>query len=88
MDAEELEAIRGKLQPQLKKECGQHEMQMVFFMLTNIIDESTRVLYYGKGAKELIQEAFPDEEDEVLRGVISRKKQLIPAFMTALQQRG
>ena len=88
MDAEELEAIRGKLQPQLKKECGQHEMQMVFFMLTNIIEESTRVLYYGKGAKELIQEAFPDEEDEVLRGVISRKKQLIPAFMTALQQRG
>ena len=35
-----------------------------------IIDESTTVLYYGKGAKELIREAFPDEKDEVLRGVI------------------
>ena len=42
---------------------------------------------YGRGAEELVHEAFPDAEDFVLQGVISRKKQLIPAFMTALQQR-
>ena len=87
MDSGELTAIRDKLIPQLEKECGQHDMQMVFFMLTNIIEETTEVLYYGKGARELIREAFPDEEGEVLKGVISRKKQLIPAFMTALQQK-
>ncbi len=88
MDAGELEAIRDKLRPQLKQECGKHDIQMVFFMLTNIIDESTELMYYGRGAKELIHEAFPDAEEEVLKGVISRKKQLIPAFMTAIQQRG
>ena len=63
---------------------------MVFFMLTNIIDESTELLYYGDQAKELNQAAFPVEADDkscVLPGVVSRKKQLIPAFMTALQQR-
>ena len=44
MDAGELAAIRDRLIPQLKKECGQHDMQMVFFMLTNIIEETTEVL--------------------------------------------
>jgi manganese-dependent inorganic pyrophosphatase len=66
---------------------------MVFFMLTNIIDESTELLYYsndnGERAKKLIEGAFhiqPEPESCVLQGVISRKKQLIPSFMTALQQ--
>lgn len=90
MDAEELKAIRQHLLPHLKSECGKHGIQMVFFMLTNIIEESTELLYYGEHAKELIQEAFPVEADDkscTLPGVVSRKKQLIPAFMTALQQR-
>lgn len=90
MDAEELKAIRQNLVPHLKSECGKHGIQMVFFMLTNIIDESTELLYYGEHAKELIEGAFPVQAEEkscVLPGVVSRKKQLIPAFMTALQQR-
>ncbi len=87
MDAEELKAIRTKLEPHLENECGKHDIQMVFFMLTNIIDKSTEIMCYGRGAAELVHEAFPDAEGFVLDGVISRKKQLIPAFMTALQQR-
>ena len=87
MDAGELKAIKDKLAPHLEYECGKHDIQMVFFMLTNIIEESTEIMCYGRGAEELVHEAFPDEEDFVLQGVISRKKQLIPAFMTALQQR-
>ncbi len=87
MDAGELKAIKDKLAPHLEYECGKHDIQMVFFMLTNIIEESTEIMCYGRGAEELVHEAFPDEENFVLQGVISRKKQLIPAFMTALQQR-
>lgn len=90
MDAEELKAIRQNLAPHLKSECGKHGIQMVFFMLTNIIEESTELLYYGEHAKELIEGAFPVQAGEkscILPGVVSRKKQLIPAFMNALQQR-
>lgn len=90
MDAEELKAIRQNLAPHLKSECGKHGIQMVFFMLTNIIEESTELLYYGEHAKELIEGAFPvraGEKSCILPGVVSRKKQLIPAFMNALQQR-
>ncbi len=90
MSSEELSFIKGKLIPHLKQECGKHEIEMVFFMLTNIIDESTELLYYGDGAKELIQDAFAaqvGEESCILPGVISRKKQLIPSFLKALQER-
>ena len=90
MDGEELADIRSHLIPHLQSECGKHGIEMVFFMLTNIIDESTELLYYGDHAKELIETAFQvtaGDKSCMLSGIVSRKKQLIPAFMTALQQR-
>ena len=90
LDAGELESIKEQLLPQMESECGKHGIEMVFFMLTNIIEESTELLYYGSGAKEVIEKAFEDlpvnEVSCELKGVVSRKKQLIPAFMSALQQ--
>lgn len=89
LDAGELESIKEQLLPQMESECGKHGIEMVFFMLTNIIEESTELLYYGRGAKEVIEKAFEDlpvnEVSCELKGVVSRKKQLIPAFMMALQ---
>ena len=89
LDAGELESIKAQLLPQMESECGKHGIEMVFFMLTNIIEESTELLYYGSGAKEVIEKAFEDlpvnEVSCELKGVVSRKKQLIPAFMMALQ---
>lgn len=90
MDREELENIKNQLLPQLQRECLKHGIPKVFFMLTDIIHESTELLYYGEGAKELIQEAFhpeiQSENSAYLTGIVSRKKQLIPGFMLALQQ--
>ena len=89
LDAGELESIKEQLLPQMESECGKHGIEMVFFMLTNIIEESTELLYYGSGANEVIEKAFEDlpvnEVSCELKGVVSRKKQLIPAFMMALQ---
>ena len=89
LDAGELESIKEQLLPQMESECGKHGIEMVFFMLTNIIEGSTELLYYGSGAKEVIEKAFEDlpvnEVSCELKGVVSRKKQLIPAFMMALQ---
>ena len=42
-----------------------------------------------KGAREQVLEAFDlsdDIEEIMLKGVVSRKKQLIPAFVISLQQ--
>ncbi len=88
MDQEELKDIADTLRPQLKEECGRGGTQMVFFMLTDIMTEDTMLLCYGKGSSKLVRDAFGVETDDgmaLLTRVVSRKKQLIPAFMSALQ---
>jgi manganese-dependent inorganic pyrophosphatase len=66
---------------------------MMFFMLTNILSQSTVLLCEGQGAKQIVERAFridnrkEEQEDHVvsLPGVVSRKKQLIPSIMLAVQ---
>jgi manganese-dependent inorganic pyrophosphatase len=90
MSAEELQHIKERLQPYIEHECGKNGIQMVFFMLTNIVEESTELLFYGEGARHMVSQAFEDmkilEDSCRLPGVVSRKKQLIPAFMRALEE--
>ena len=88
MDTDELAVIKERLVPFMVSECGRHGVTRVYFMLTNIIEESTELLYYGDGSEEMAKIAFHmDPVDGVfdLKGVVSRKKQLIPALMEAAQ---
>ena len=88
MDEEELQEIKARLKPFMVSECGRHGITRVYFMLTNIMDESSDVIYYGEGSEEMAQLAFhQDPEDGCfhLNGVVSRKKQMIPAMMEAAQ---
>ena len=89
MNADELNEIKERLLPYLEKAANAHRLDMVYFMITNIVEESTELLCYGKRAKEQVIEAFDlpaDTEDIHLEGVVSRKKQLIPTFVISLQQ--
>lgn len=89
MNVDELSEIKEKLLPYMEKAALRQKLDMVFFMLTNIVDESTELLCYGKNAKEQMIAAFDlpsDIEDVILHGVVSRKKQLIPTFVVSLQQ--
>ena len=88
MSGEELESIKRRLLPNIERECGKNGIQIIYFMLTNIRDESTELLFTGEGAAHLIQQAFEAEKKGntfSLPGVVSRKKQLIPALMKVLQ---
>lgn len=89
MSAEELEEIKKILVPHLPKELKNHNMQMIFFMLTNILEESTELICCGTGARAHIVDAFDlpgDDERLILKGVVSRKKQLIPTLVGELRQ--
>ncbi len=89
MTAKELEAIKDKMTPYLQKALSEHEVEMIYFMLTNIMEESTELLCAGNGAKELVLQAFslpPETEEIVLQHTVSRKKQVIPALLIALQE--
>ena len=93
LNADELVELKERLLPFLKKPHEEHGVDMIFFMLTNILTESTSLLCEGEGAEALIRAAFHMEEagadDEAnvveLPGVVSRKKQLIPSIMIACE---
>lgn len=89
MSADELREIREKLTGYLPEVLKDHKLNMVYFMLTHILNESTELLCCGENARETVMEAFelPSDMDPViLKGVVSRKKQLIPVLVAALQQ--
>ena len=91
VNEDELTEIKKELLPYMEKALGSHGESMLFFMLTDIINESTELLFYGGDSKNVVSEAFHKEPQEgeqsvILPGVVSRKKQLIPSFMTAMQQ--
>lgn len=89
MNSEELADIKGKLIPYMEKAFGEHGLDMLFFMLTNIIDESTDLICHGKDANDLVENSFEVKSEDnsyTLKNVVSRKKQLIPSFMVTLQQ--
>ena len=88
MSADELQEIKKRIQPLLRHECGKNGVSMVFFLLTDIRNSSSEMLYAGDRAEELADIAFKDapksDGSYYLEGVLSRKKQLIPAFMRAI----
>lgn len=89
MSADELKEICKIVQPHLEKARSNHGLNMIFFMLTNIITESSELLCCGPEAREKILSAYDlpeDTETIMLKGVVSRKKQLVPTLVGALQQ--
>lgn len=88
MSEEELAEIKSKIQPHLKEALYEKGLDVMYMMLTNIIEEKTELLCVGTNARGIITEAFdlPDAVDDIiLRGVVSRKKQLIPPIVISLQ---
>lgn len=94
LNSKELDELKERMLPYMKKAREEHGVDIMFFMLTNILTESTELLCEGQGAKQLITRAFRAEdaqdsgEDHLvsLPGVVSRKKQLIPGIMLAVQE--
>lgn len=89
MSGDELKEIRKVVEPYLEKARNTHGLNMIFFMLTNILTESSELLCCGPEAREKLVGAYdlPEDIDELmLKSVVSRKKQLVPALVSALQQ--
>ena len=89
MSADELKEIKATVLPHLDSARKSHGLDMVFFMLTNIVTESSELLCCGPDAREKVMSAYDlreDTEDLLLKGVVSRKKQLVPTLVGALQQ--
>ena len=89
MSREELETVREKLKDYIVTVLNEKKLDMIFVMLTDIIEESTFLISAGENAEQMIQQAFTAKREEngyLLKGVVSRKKQLIPSLMAAMQE--
>ena len=94
LDENELKALKPRMLAYMQRSHETDNLNMIFFMLPNILTESTELLCVGQGAVQLAAKAFHLDQDEEteksepvvsLPGVVSRKKQLIPELMLAEQ---
>ena len=84
----ELKKVKEKLLPYMESLLPNSGADMLFLMLTNIIDESTELLFVGQGAKGYVESAFDREataSSVELPGVVSRKKQVLAPLITAIE---
>ena len=89
MSLGELEKLKSRLLPYMERSLKTSGSSILFFMLTNIADESTELLFVGAGASEIVEEAFgvkPEPHSVRLPGVVSRKKQMIPSILRGIQK--
>ena len=91
MGRPELDKVQARIEPKLEVMIGEKQLQMIFVMLTDILNESTYLIYRGADAAQVVADAYnrePSEEGTMLENVVSRKKQLIPALINAITERG
>ena len=82
LNADELEKLRDRMLAYMKKAREEEKVDMMFFMLTNILTESTLLLCEGQGAEQLVYEAF--HLPEAQQG--ESGTQLVPGLMVATEQ--
>ncbi len=88
MDPEDALKMKAELLESMNAICETDNFDMCLLMITDILQESTELLYVGS-PKTLIGQAFMKDAsgDSIsLPGVMSRKKQIIPPLMDAVQR--
>lgn len=89
MNQEELAMCKEKLLPYMKEVKESFGLDMIFFMMTDILNESSELLMVGDMCVEVIENGFGvkiEGESVRLNGIVSRKKQLIPGILEQLSQ--
>ena len=89
MSEKNRKAAEALVGPYLEHAREKHSLDYVFYLFTDVRNASSEVLMAGKGAEQVIAQAFGTETADgvaVLPGVVSRKKQFIPALINSLKQ--
>ena len=90
MTRKNLLAAEALLQPYLEEARNKQNVEDIYMLLTDVPKEESVVISDGRYASEVLSDGFetlPAEDGSfTLPGVVSRKKQFIPALMTAYQE--
>ncbi|HYF82063.1 MAG TPA: putative manganese-dependent inorganic diphosphatase [Clostridia bacterium] len=88
MDSNELLEVKDRILEFMNKVYKDKDLDMVLFMLTDITNERTELLFTGNNT-ELISKAFEGKHGKnsiMLPGVVSRKMQVIPPLFSGASQ--
>ena len=90
MTCKNLLAAEALLQPYLEEARNKQNVEDIYMLLTDVPKEESVVISDGRYASEVLSDGFETQPAEdgsfTLPGVVSRKKQFIPALMTAYQE--
>ena len=78
----------GILRSYMDEALQRERVDMIFYLLTDIKAQQSKVLWAGEDADKYLRRAFDCQEADggyILPGVISRKKQFIPPLLAAMQ---
>ena len=86
MDEDELAELSKTMTSYMNESFSEHGVDMLFLLLTNILEESSELVVAGEGAEETAKKAFTSAEADrlYLKGVVSRKKQVVPPLTEVL----
>jgi manganese-dependent inorganic pyrophosphatase len=86
-DPKSVSDLKCSLLEHMDKIQQQKGYSLLLLMMTDIVKESSHLLFSGK-EEDLIQNAFgaePKDSEVYLEGVVSRKKQVVPLLTNAIQ---
>ena len=90
MTRKNLLAAEALLKPYLEEARNKQNVEDIYMLLTDVPKEESVVISSGRYAAEVLADGFEtqpaDDGSFTLPGVVSRKKQFIPALMTAYQE--
>ena len=90
MTRKNLQAAQALLQPYLEEARNKQHVEHLFMLLTYVPKEESVVICTGRYAAEVLSNGFESrpaaDGSWTLPGVVSRKKQFIPAMMSAYQE--
>ena len=90
MTRKNLQAAQALLQPYLEEARNKQNVEDLYMLLTDVPKEESVVICEGRYAAEVLSDGFETQPAEdgswTLPGVVSRKKQFIPAMMSAYQE--
>ena len=90
MTRKNLQAAQALLQPYLEEARNKQNVEDIYMLLTDVPKEESVVICTGRYAAEVLSNGFESrpaaDGSWTLPGVVSRKKQFIPALMSAYQE--
>ena len=81
-------ASQALVGPYLDTALKNQDLDFIFYMFTDVVHSTTELLMAGRGAEALVEKAFQAKVINgmaILPGVVSRKKQMVPALISAIK---